>query len=57
MWVKIIPIGGVEASWDSWLIAETGAFLPKTHDLGQLDVDMGQVKGFNEYDSDQFTPA
>ncbi|MET1259488.1 hypothetical protein ABV409_09100 [Flagellimonas sp. DF-77] len=48
MWVKIIPIGGVEASWDSWLITESGAFLPKTHELGPLDLDMGQVKGYNE---------
>lgn len=46
MWVKIIPIGGVEASWDQWVVAETGAFLPKSHKLGPLTLGMGNVKGY-----------
>ncbi len=45
MWVKIIPIGGVEASWDEWVVAETGAFLPKSHQLGPFTLSMGNVKG------------
>ena len=47
MWVEILPIGGIKASWDDWLVTESGAFLPKTHKLGPLTLEMGQVKGFN----------
>ncbi|NAY90863.1 hypothetical protein GTQ34_02935 [Muricauda sp. JGD-17] len=46
MWVKIIPIGGLEASWDDWLVTESGAYLPKTHQFGPLSLSMGNVKGF-----------
>lgn len=48
MWVKILPIGGLEASWDEWIVAESGAFLPKSHQLGPLELSMGNVKGYNE---------
>lgn len=48
MWVSIIPIGGLEASWDDWIITESGAFLPKSHEFGPVTIGMGQVKGYNE---------
>ena len=47
MWVKIIPIGGVEATWDDWAIMESGVYLPKTHKLGPLELSMGDVRGYN----------
>ena len=47
MWVKILPIGGLEASWDDWIITDSGAFLPKSHTLGPLTLSMGDVKGYN----------
>ena len=47
MWVKILPIGGVQASWDEWTTTKSGAYLPKSHKLGPLDLSMGNVKGFN----------
>jgi len=47
MWVKVIPIGGIEASWDDWVVAESGAFLPKTHEFGPINLDMGNVRGYN----------
>lgn len=47
MWVKIIPIGGIEATWDDWAVMESGAFLPKTHQLGPLELSMGDVRGYN----------
>ncbi|UOY06688.1 hypothetical protein L0P88_22545 [Muricauda sp. SCSIO 64092] len=47
MWVKIIPIGGLEASWDDWMEVESGAFLPKSHKLGPITLSMGDVKGYN----------
>lgn len=48
MWVQILPIGGTEASWDDWVVTETGAFLPKSHKIeGIATLDMGDVQGFN----------
>lgn len=46
MWVKIIPVGGLQASWDDWQTTESGAFLPKSHRLGPLTLGMGDVKGY-----------
>ncbi|MFS4418431.1 hypothetical protein [Maribacter sp. 2307ULW6-5] len=48
MWVDIIPIGGIEATWDDWAVMESGAFLPKTHQLGPVTLSMGDVRGYNE---------
>lgn len=47
MWVGVIPIGGIEASWDKWLVTESGAFLPESHEFGPMDFDMGEVRGYN----------
>ncbi|MEX0274192.1 MAG: hypothetical protein AB3N16_07440 [Flavobacteriaceae bacterium] len=47
MWVSILPIGGLEATWDNWKQTETGAYLPGTHSLGPLSLPMGTVKGYN----------
>lgn len=47
MWVSIIPLGGIKATWDDWQLTESGAFLPKTHQLGPMTIDMGDVKGYN----------
>jgi len=47
MWVKILPIGGIEATWDEWQIIESGAFLPKAHMIGLIKLDMGEVRGYN----------
>ncbi|MEL6304900.1 MAG: hypothetical protein AAFQ20_08950 [Bacteroidota bacterium] len=46
MWVEIIPIGGLEASWDAWMTTKSGAFLPTTHRLGPMTIDMGTVRGY-----------
>ncbi len=43
MWVKIIPIGGVKASWDGWKTTESGIKLPTSHKLLFLELDMGEV--------------
>ncbi|MBU2973188.1 hypothetical protein [Zobellia sp. B3R18] len=48
MWVSIIPIGGLQATWDDWKIMETGAFLPTSHKLGPITLDMGEVRGYND---------
>ncbi|MBU3024787.1 hypothetical protein [Zobellia galactanivorans] len=47
MWVSIIPIGGLKATWDDWQIMESGAFLPTSHKLGPITLDMGEVRGYD----------
>ncbi len=47
MWVKIIPIGGIQATWDDWLVTQSGAFLPKSHQLGPITLHMGEIRGYN----------
>jgi hypothetical protein len=48
MWTKVIPIGGLEATWDDWIVIDNGAFLPKSHKFGPITLDMGQVNGYNQ---------
>ncbi|WP_394749100.1 hypothetical protein [Spongiimicrobium salis] len=47
MWAKIIPIGGIEATWEEWTEMESGILLPQSHDLGPLTLDMGAIKAYN----------
>ncbi|MEO9893835.1 hypothetical protein [Aurantibacter sp.] len=47
MWVKIIPIGGLRATWDDWKVMENGLFLPASHKIGSMTLDMGNVKAYN----------
>ena len=45
MWVDILPIEGLEASWDNWTTTESGAQLPTFHKLLFLGIELGEVKG------------
>ncbi|TYA57342.1 hypothetical protein [Formosa maritima] len=45
MWADILPIGGLEASWENWTTTESGAQLPTFHKLLFLGLEMGDVKG------------
>lgn len=49
MWVSIIPIGGVSATWDNWKSSKSGIKLPKQHTLSifGMELDMGDVKAYN----------
>ena len=49
MWVGIIPVGGLEATWSNWITTEAGCLLPTTHTLSLvgLEIDMGTVKAYN----------
>lgn len=49
MWVSIIPIGGVSATWSDWEEADSGMKLPTSHKLSLLgmELDMGDVKAYN----------
>ncbi|MDO6767782.1 MULTISPECIES: hypothetical protein [Cellulophaga] len=48
MWVKIIPVGGLEATWDNWKQMENGIYLPTSHKLGPITLDMGNVRSYNQ---------
>ena len=45
MWVSILPIKGLEASWQGWITTESGAKFPTFHKLLFLGIEMGDVKG------------
>lgn len=45
MWVNILPINGLEATWENWITTESGAQLPTFHKLLFLGLEMGDVKG------------
>jgi len=49
MWASIIPIGGMEASWNDWTTTDTGIKLPTKHKVSIVDRDlhMGKVKTTN----------
>ena len=55
MWVNIIPIGGIEATWNNWITTNTGAQLPEKHliNLFGIELNMGNVKTSNPK-ADQF---
>lgn len=45
MWVDILPIGGLEASWADWMTTESGAQLPTFHELLFLGIQIEDIKG------------
>ncbi len=47
MWVDILPIGGLEATWEDWQVMESGVFLPTAHKLGPMDFRMERIKAYN----------
>jgi hypothetical protein len=62
MWVSIIPIGGVETSWEGWQTLSTGARIATTH-VGPLGVtvELSDVAGARSLDElvdgpDPFAP-
>jgi len=48
MWTQVIPIGGIEATWDDWKIMENGLALPATHKMGPVTMNMGDLKAYND---------
>lgn len=45
MWVDILPIGGLEASWNDWTTTKSGATLPTFHEMLFLGIKMDDVIG------------
>lgn len=44
MWVKIIPIGGVESSWDNWITSETGVKISTSHEVGPMQLEITNIE-------------
>jgi hypothetical protein len=47
MWVSILPIGGLEATWEDWMTTDSGAQLPTFHKLLFFGIEMEGVKGIS----------
>jgi len=47
MWTSILPIDGLEASWNDWVTTESGAQLPTFHKLMILGLEIDDVIGTN----------
>ena len=48
MWVSIIPIGGLEVTWENWTKMQSGIYLAKTHKiLGILDIPISNLRAYN----------
>ncbi|MDD9965254.1 MAG: hypothetical protein OXR73_03445 [Myxococcales bacterium] len=43
MWVSVIPIGGLEASWEGWKTLATGARVSTVHRVGFKAVELTQI--------------
>ena len=43
MWVDLIPIGGLEASWNDWVMTDSKIKLPTAHKIGQLELEIDQI--------------
>ncbi|TDU40372.1 hypothetical protein BXY82_2419 [Gelidibacter sediminis] len=45
MWVDILPIGGLEASWNDWTTTESGAHLPTFHKFLVFGIEITNLVG------------
>jgi len=45
MWVSVIPVGGVEATWEGWARLGTGAYVSTRHRLPLITLEITEVEG------------
>ena len=45
IWTSILPIDGLEASWNHWMTTDSGAQLPQFHKLMVLGLEITDVEG------------
>jgi hypothetical protein len=55
MWVKIIPIGGTEATWENWITLKNGAKVSTLHKMKVFDLIMSDVKEGDHYSEFGYT--
>ena len=46
MWVSLLPIGGLKATWEQWEKTTNGAYLPRLHQLSVLDLEITGLKTY-----------
>jgi len=61
MWVNIIPIGGMEFTWEGWKEMPNGAMLSSTHQSAAVTLELTDIKTGDNYtefglDADPFAP-
>lgn len=60
MWVQVLPVPGLEASWEGWITLATGARVATVHRLGPLTRTLRDVAGAATLDAleagDAFAP-
>ncbi|WP_299311884.1 hypothetical protein [uncultured Aquimarina sp.] len=47
MWVSLLPIGGIEATWEDWTTTESGAYLSQQHKLLGFGIPVSNLKAWN----------
>lgn len=45
MWVSILPVGGIETSWEGWVRLATGAHISTRHRIAFFTLEIGDVVG------------
>tara|TARA_R110002049_G_scaffold1498_1_gene11604 strand:- start:29761 stop:30483 length:723 start_codon:yes stop_codon:yes gene_type:complete len=45
MWVSVLPIDGLEATWNHWVTTESGAQLPTFHKMLFFGLEINHIKG------------
>ena len=45
MWVSVIPIGGLEVSWEGWKTLETGAKVSESHTISGITLEVSDIRG------------
>ena len=45
MYVKIIPVKGLSATWENWISLPTGTKLASTHNIAGSELSLSPIKG------------
>ena len=45
MWTQILPLGGIESSWEDWITLPTGAHIATRHEIFVVDLRLTEVAG------------